>query len=218
MGKCCPIDNYFIFHWSFVTLAGNEDIHKISDKFDFGPNRSIHFWSYCHWATEKDFPIDLQWRKCCPDNSYFTFDRIFINLAGNQDSYKILDEFEFRQDRIIHFGVTCPWVAKRAHIWHCPIDGAFSFDGSSSNLQVARTLPDDLEFWPYQTIDFCAACNIFSNVFKFGWYQTIDFRVTCPWEPKKPIVDLVRSIETSFLIGCSSNLQFMKTAVKSRIS
>ena len=42
------------------------------------------------------------------DDSYFTFDPIFINLAGNQDSHKILNEFEFQPDRTIHLGVTCP--------------------------------------------------------------------------------------------------------------
>ena len=37
-----------------------------------------------------------------------TFDRIFIRLAGNEDSHKILDVFDFGADRIIHMRVTCP--------------------------------------------------------------------------------------------------------------
>ena len=45
----------------------------------------------------------------CLQASSFIFDRIFVKLAGNQDRYKISDEFEFRPDRISHFGVTCPW-------------------------------------------------------------------------------------------------------------
>ena len=40
--------------------------------------------------------------------SSFIFDWIFVKLAGNQDSHKITDEFEFRLDRISHFRVTCP--------------------------------------------------------------------------------------------------------------
>ena len=40
--------------------------------------------------------------------SLFIFDRIFIKLAGIQDSHKISDEFDFRLDRISHCGVTCP--------------------------------------------------------------------------------------------------------------
>ena len=31
------------FDWIFVKLAGNEDRHKSSDKFEFGPDRIIHF-------------------------------------------------------------------------------------------------------------------------------------------------------------------------------
>ena len=46
--------------------------------------------------------------KWCLQASSFFFDRIFFKLAGNQDSHKISDEFEFRLDRISHFGVTCP--------------------------------------------------------------------------------------------------------------
>ena len=46
--------------------------------------------------------------KWCLQASSFIFDRIFIKLAGNQDSHKISDEFEFWLDRISHFGVTCP--------------------------------------------------------------------------------------------------------------
>ena len=45
--------------------------------------------------------------KWCLQASSFIFDRIFVKLAGNQDSHKISDEFEFRLDRISHFGVTC---------------------------------------------------------------------------------------------------------------
>ena len=48
--------------------------------------------------------------KWCLQASSFIFDRIFVKLAGNQDSHKISDEFEFRLDRISRFGVTCSCV------------------------------------------------------------------------------------------------------------
>ena len=38
--------------------------------------------------------------------SSFIFDRIFVKLAVNQGRHKILEVFEFRLDRISHFGVT----------------------------------------------------------------------------------------------------------------
>ena len=46
--------------------------------------------------------------KWCLQASSFIFYWICIKLAGNQDRHKISDEFEFRPDRISHFGVTCP--------------------------------------------------------------------------------------------------------------
>ena len=46
--------------------------------------------------------------KWCLQASSFIFDRIFVKLAGNQDSHKISNEFEFRLDRISHFGVAYP--------------------------------------------------------------------------------------------------------------
>ena len=50
----------------------------------------------------------IVWGKCCK----LHFNQIFLILAGNQDRTKISDEFDFRPDRTIHFGVTCPWALK----------------------------------------------------------------------------------------------------------
>ena len=47
--------------------------------------------------------------KWCLQAGSFIFYQIFIKLAGNQDRHKISEEFEFRPDRISHFGVTCCW-------------------------------------------------------------------------------------------------------------
>ena len=37
MGKMSAADRYFSFDQIFINLADNEDMHKILDKFDFGP-------------------------------------------------------------------------------------------------------------------------------------------------------------------------------------
>ena len=50
-------------------------------------------------------PIMGKW---CLQASSFIFYQIFVKLAGNQDSHKISDEFEFWLERISHFGVMCP--------------------------------------------------------------------------------------------------------------
>ena len=41
------------------------------------------------------------------NGSAFRFYRIFVELASNQDMHKVSEEFEFRPDRIIPFGVSC---------------------------------------------------------------------------------------------------------------
>ena len=40
----------------------------------------------------------------------FNFDSVVIKLAGNQDSHKILDEFEFRPHLTINFEVNLEQV------------------------------------------------------------------------------------------------------------
>ena len=39
-------------------LAGNEDLHKISDEFEFRPDRTTDYGVSCPWASKK-IPIDL---------------------------------------------------------------------------------------------------------------------------------------------------------------
>ena len=39
-------------------LAGSEDMHKISDAYQFQPDRITDYGVSCPWASEK-FPIDL---------------------------------------------------------------------------------------------------------------------------------------------------------------
>ena len=71
--------------------------------------------------------------KWCLQARSFIFYRIFVKLAGNQDSHKISDEFEFWLDRISHFKVTCP----------C---GRIKFSIDIRNLQVQLTF-QTLEFF-----------------------------------------------------------------------
>ena len=39
-------------------LAGNEDMHNISDEFEFWPDQTTDYGVSCPWASEK-IPIDL---------------------------------------------------------------------------------------------------------------------------------------------------------------
>ena len=46
--------------------------------------------------------------KWCLHASSFIFDQIIIKVAGNQDRYRSLVEFDFGPNKTSHFGVTCP--------------------------------------------------------------------------------------------------------------
>ena len=115
MEKWCLHASLFILDWIIIKVAGNQERHKSSFEFDFGPNQMTHFGVTCPWASKK-FPIDLQWEKCCLHASSFIFDQIIIKVAGNQDmQFDFGPEFDFGPDQTTHFGVTCPWMTKILH-------------------------------------------------------------------------------------------------------
>ena len=105
-----------VFDPILFILAGNEDMHKISDEFKFRSDRTTDYRVSYPW-TSKIFPI-LIMGKCClhATCSSFIFYRITIKVAGNQDRHKSSDEFDFGLDQTTHFGVTCPWMTKSLHI------------------------------------------------------------------------------------------------------
>ena len=75
---------FLVFYLILFILAGNEDMHKISDEFEFRPDRTTDYGVSC--------PIMGKW---CLNASSFIFDRIIIKVAGNQDRHKSSDEFDF---------------------------------------------------------------------------------------------------------------------------
>ena len=54
MGKWCLETSTFNFDRIFVKFAG-QDRHKISDKFDFGPDQTIHFCLSYLPLSDKNF-------------------------------------------------------------------------------------------------------------------------------------------------------------------
>ena len=95
-----------------MKLADNMDRHKISDEFEFPPDRTIDFGNTCPLGP-KTFIFDLIWRTIdfgvtCPLVQKNIFDLVrSIACLVLIDKHKISDVFEFRQDQTIHFGVTC---------------------------------------------------------------------------------------------------------------
>ena len=74
--------------------------------------------------------------------------------------HKFSDEFEFRRDQTIHFGVTCPWEPKK------PI--------------VERVWLIATSFWS----EVLQSCRLQGQLSNFGPDLTIFFGVTCPWAMK----------------------------------
>ena len=52
MGKCCLHASSFIFYRIIINIAGNQDMHKSSVEFDFGPNQITRFGVTCPWVTK----------------------------------------------------------------------------------------------------------------------------------------------------------------------
>ena len=69
MGKWCLHAGSFIFDWIIIKVAGNQDKHKSSVEFDFGPNQPTHFGVTCPWVTKISHfwtlislkPVDQSW-------------------------------------------------------------------------------------------------------------------------------------------------------------
>ena len=91
-------------------------MHKISNEFEFRPDRTTDYRVSCPWAS-KNFSHRLIMGIWCLHASSFIFERIIIKVAGNQDRHKSLVEFDFGPNQTTHFGVTCPWVTKISHFW-----------------------------------------------------------------------------------------------------
>ena len=60
IGKWCTQASSFILYRIFVKLAGNQDRHKISNEFEFRPDRISHFRVTFPWRRIQ-FSIDLLW-------------------------------------------------------------------------------------------------------------------------------------------------------------
>ena len=126
-----------------------------------------------------------------------------MKLADNLDRHIISDEFEFRPDRTIVFGVACPLV---------PINPIFNLFRSIACLVLIETL------WNLQIIWTCIYSRTSSNLGRTGLF-TLDLLALLV--PINPIFDLVRSITCSVLIahlvliGSFWELQIIWTGIRS---
>ena len=63
MGKCCLHASSFIFDRIIIKVAGNQDRHKNSEEFDFGPDQSTHFGELLalEWRNIYTFELECLW-------------------------------------------------------------------------------------------------------------------------------------------------------------
>ena len=61
MGKCCLHASSFIFDRINIKVADNQDRHKSSVEFEFGPNQTTHFGVTCPWRKFYTFELKYLW-------------------------------------------------------------------------------------------------------------------------------------------------------------
>ena len=83
-------------------------MHKISDVFEFRPDRTTDDGIRGGGLGRLKNSHRLKMGKCCLHASLFIFDRIIIKVAGNQDRPTSSDEFDFGQNQTTPFGISCP--------------------------------------------------------------------------------------------------------------
>ena len=97
-------------HFKFV---GNEDMHNISNEFEFRPDWTTNYGVICPW-TSKNTPKTYNGKDAVSTLSRLFKGAILWILAGNDDMHKSLDEFEFQPDPTTDLGVSCPWASKKS--------------------------------------------------------------------------------------------------------
>ena len=62
MGKCCLHASSFIFDQIIIKVAGNQDRHKSSDEYDFGPERLLTLELLAlDWQKFYTFELEYLW-------------------------------------------------------------------------------------------------------------------------------------------------------------
>ena len=167
MGKCCLHASSFIFDQIIIEVAGNQDRHKSSDEFDFGPLtlETTHFGVTCPWMTK--ILHFRTWISLRPVGQSWPNFMCSITRGGE------------RQHNVLrHIGskLWFPWQQK------APID--LQWGKWCCHLFSAA----------FGLILFILAGNEnmhkISDKFEFQPDQTTDYRVSCPWVSKKFPIDL----------------------------
>ena len=93
-------------------------MHKISDEFEFRPDRTTDYRVSCPWATKK-FPIDLQWENAASMLARSFFIESSSMLLVTRTSIKAWSSSVLGRIRplILELHVLAPWVMKISQFW-----------------------------------------------------------------------------------------------------
>ena len=147
MGKCCLHASSFIFDPIIIKVAGNQDRHKSSHEFDFGPDRTTHFGVTCPWMTK--ILHFRTWISLRPVGQYWSNFMCSIT-GGGERLHNVL--------RQIGSKLWCPWQQK------APIDLLIRENGVStfSRLLLIRS------FLYLQVTRACIKSQMSSNCGQIG--------------------------------------------------
>ena len=79
MGKCCLHAGSFIFDRIIIKVAGNQDRHKSSNEFDFGPEQTTHFGVTLEFRAGSDYSL---WSYLPLNDKNFTLSNLNISEAS----------------------------------------------------------------------------------------------------------------------------------------
>ena len=131
-----------------IKVAGNQDRHKSSDEFDFGPDQTTHFRVACPWMT-KILPFRT-WRSLKPDGQ--SWSNFMCSITGSGERlHNVL--------RQIGSKLWCPWQQK-SPLWLImgkivspPFLGCFD-----PILFILAGNEDEFKFRPDRTTDYGVSC------------------------------------------------------------
>ena len=161
MGKWCLRASLFIFDRIIIKVAGNQDRHKSSFKFDFGPNQTTHFGVTCPWVTK----ISNFWTWISLKPVGQSWSNFMCSIIGvGEGLHKVLGQIGSK--------LWFPWQQKAPIDLRCLHLFLVAFDpillilaGNEDMYKIS----DELEFQPD---------------------RTTDYGVSCPWASKKFPIDL----------------------------
>ena len=164
MGTCCLHAGSFIFDRIIIKVAGNQDRHKSSKEFDFGPDQTANFGVTRPWMTKI---VHFQtWISLRPVGQSWSNFMCSITGVGERLHYVLMQ---------IGSKLWCPWQQKDQLTYNGE-NGVSTFSQlfliqSSLYLQVTRT---------------CIKSRTSS---KFSQIHPLT-TVSCPWTSKKSPIDL----------------------------